>query len=168
MFNFLTQLIGFIALILLLIVYQKEKRPNILLLKLLSSIFYAIHFALLGAWTGSAMNVVATSRSYVFQQRTKKKLADNKIWLFGFLVIIILSTAFTWEGNHSLLPMIGTLIYTFAFWMKNERWIRLLSLVGIPFWMIYNVMVNSFAGIIAQVFLTISILIGIIRFDKKR
>ena len=168
MFNFLTQLIGFIALILLIIVFQREKRSHMLILKILSSIFYGIHFALLGAWTGSAMNVVAAARSYVFKQRTEKKWADNKAWLFAFLILIIVSGIFTWGGYYSLLPMIGTSISTAAFWMKKPRLIRLLCLIGPPFWLVYNIIVQSIAGMVTELLVVISILVGILRFDGKK
>ena len=168
MFNFLTQLIGFIALILLIIVFQREKRSHMLILKILSSVLYGIHFALLGAWTGSAMNVVAATRSYVFKQRTEKKWADNKAWLFVFFILIVIFGIFTWEGYYSILPMIATSLYTIAFWMKKPRIIRLLSLIGPPFWLIYNIIVNSIAGMATELLLVISILIGIFRFDKRK
>ena|SRR3989344_4842973 len=119
--TYLAQIIGFIALILLLAVFQREKRSHMFIFKIFSSVFYCIHFALLGAWTGSAMNLVATLRNYVFKQRTEKRWADKMIWLFVFLLIIIVSGIFTWEGYHSILPMIATSIYTITFWMKEPK-----------------------------------------------
>ncbi len=37
-----------------------------------------------------------------------------------------------------LLPILGVLLHTGAFWLKRERAIRTVALIGSPFWLAYN------------------------------
>lgn len=165
MTNWIIQGIGFVAFILLLLVFQTNKRRNMLYLKIAASALYALHFGLLGAWTGSAMNVIGVGRNYVFQQRTEKRWADKRYWLYLFIAIFAISGFFTWEGYHSLLPILGMTAGSIGFWMKNPKNTRLLILIASPAWLIYNLIVGSYPGIITEIFLITSVLVGILRFD---
>jgi hypothetical protein len=55
-----------------------------------------------------------------------------------------------------------------AVWQKNPRMIRLLSLLSPPLWLIYNVLSGSYPGILSEIFLLTSTLIGIYRFDIRK
>lgn len=161
----IAQLVGFIALAFSITVFQKNKRRLMLLLQMSSAFLFAIHFALLGAWTGSAMNFVNTLRSYIFANKGNKYWANNKVWVLVFILLFSIFTLITWQGWISLLPLIAMISGTIAFWLDNPRHIRLLSLISPPAWFIYNLTFNSYPGMIIEVLLFLSIIIGIFRFD---
>ncbi|MEK9195850.1 MAG: YgjV family protein, partial [Patescibacteria group bacterium] len=76
-------------------------------------------------------------------------------------------TILTWHGLISLLPMIGMITGTIAFWQSNPRYIRLIGLISPPLWFTYNYISGSYAGMFAEIILLSSNLIGIYRFDIK-
>ena len=80
-------------------------------------------------------------------------------WVFGIV---------TWSGYFSILPILAMTIDSFAVWNKKTRNIRLLMMVPRPLWFIYNLIVSSYAGMITEVFVFFSLLVGIIRFDIIR
>ena len=86
MFIFMAQGIGFIALILTIIVFQSNNRKTMLYLQMAAAFFFSLHFALLGALTGSVTNFIGIGRSYVFAQREDKNWANNYIWLYLFII----------------------------------------------------------------------------------
>ncbi len=165
--DILAQLLGFLGFIAGVIVFQSNHRQKMLFLKILASVLWMAHFALLGAWTGAAMNFIGAGRNYVFKQRINKPWADNKFWLFFFIIVFLLSIIFTWNGVYSLFPAGGMIMGTAAFWMKNPKYIRYLTLISSPLWLIYNIRVNSYAGMVTEGFTIISVLIGIYRFDHR-
>lgn len=163
-FDINAQLIGFVAAALAFVVFQSNRRHRMLLLQVAANILWTIHFHLLGATTGSAINLTTSVRNstYYLVGKNRNPLIPS---LFGVAFIAI--TALAWEGPRSLLPLIGTLIGTIAFWQMKTNHIRLIALASPSLWLVYNVLSGSYAGIVSDVLVIASIALGIYRFDIK-
>ncbi len=160
------QLIGFVAFGLSLLIYQFNKRRTILNVQLLASLLFSVHFFLLGAYAGSAMNFLGATRNYFFNQF---RYVQNSVWLLWLFVgIFAIATALTWQNIYSVLPAIGTISGAFAAWQSKTKNIRLISLISPPAWLIYAVHSHSYAGIVTEVFVLSSILLGMYRFDWRK
>lgn len=158
--------IGVIALIANLSVFQTNKRQKMILFGLCGCLLWAMHFYLLGALTGMALNLVAAVRFYVYY-RTKP--TKSNIWImWSFLGITALATILTWQGWISLLPFIGTASGVVAFWQTNTKYIRRLAMASPPPWLLYALMVGSYPGIVVESLLLLSNLVGQARFDFKK
>jgi hypothetical protein len=157
--------IGLVALLLNLSVFQTNTRKNMLLLGLSACLLWTTHFYLLGAMTGSAMNLLAAGRFCVYYRVKPSK--QNRWILWSFIGLTALATALTWKGMISLLPFIGTASGAIAFWQKKTKYIRRLALVSSPPWFTYNVIVGSYPGMVAEALLMSSNFIGQYRFDFK-
>jgi len=155
--------IGLIALLTNLSVFQTNTRKNMLMLGLLTCLLWATHFYLLGAMTGSAMNLLAAGRFYVYYRVKPSKQNHWISWLFVGLTA--LAAALTWQGMISLLPFIGTTSMVIAFWQTNPKYIRRLALASSPPWIIYGAIVGSYPVIVAEALLMSSNFIGQYRFD---
>jgi hypothetical protein len=162
-----TQSIGFLALVFAIASFQKDSRRFILLLQIIAGALYAIHFFFLGAFTGAIMNVFGVARNSVFSQRETKKWANSRIWLFSFLLLFLMAGILTWEGWHSMLPILGMASGTIALWLKNTKHIRLIALTSPPSWFAYNLMVGSIPRMLTEIFLFLSIIVGMLRFDFR-
>jgi hypothetical protein len=163
--NLIVQGIGFIGLILVFISFQNNKRLFILLFLGTSQFFYAIHFALLGAWTAFAMNIVGMTRTFIFTQKGKKKWLDNVALMYVFIGLFWIAGALSWVGWISILPVLAMTIETIGLWMKNPTKIRFNMLSLRPLWLSYNIIYRSYAGMTTDTLVFISLLIGIVRFD---
>ena len=160
------QLIGFIALGISVIAYQIDKRITILRLQTVASLLWGVHFFLLGAWTGSILNVTGAIQNYIFSSIPNRK----RTWLLPivFILIFIIADALTWQGLLSLLPLGGTISGTISYWQKRTRLLRILALISPPLWFTYNFISHSYPGMLTEVFLISSTLIGIYRFDIRK
>lgn len=79
--------------------------------------------------------------------------------------IQIITLFFTWSGIISLLPIIANIAATVAGYTYNAKKIRAVAmLVNSPLWIIYDVILGSWAGILDEVVTELSIIISIIRF----
>jgi hypothetical protein len=97
------QIIGALAVLIALSVYQFNSRRLMLKLNGVAAILYAISFYMLGAPTGAAMNIIGSARCFVFTAVVPSK---KNIWiLFLFILIAIIGTSLTWKGKISLLAM---------------------------------------------------------------
>lgn len=159
------QAIGVIGLILVVISFQNNRRQLILIFLGSAQVFFAIHFALLGAWTASAMNIVGATRTFLFTQKGKKKWMDSKVWILVFVGLFWIAGVVSWDGWIGILPVLGMSIETVGLWLKNPTRIRFANLLPRPLWFTYNIIYHSYAGMLTETFLFISISLGIFRFD---
>ena len=157
------QLIGFVAFVLSLLIFQVNKRSSMLRIQMVACLLYAIHFFMLGAYTGAAMNVAGVARNFSFDKL--KKSRHSWVLPILFITIFFIAAILTWQGPRSLLPAIASIGGTLAVWQQNPRMIRLLSLLSPPLWLTYNVLSGSYPGILSEIFLLTSTIVGIYRFD---
>lgn len=162
--QFIVQGIGFIAFLLVVVSFQLNNRKQILTLLFLVTVLFTIHFALLGAWVGSAMNLIAAIRNFFFIHN-EKKWARSKLWLYVFITLFWIAGILTFKSPLSILPIIAMTIDSFVVWSSKTKTIRFGILIPRPLWFIYNYSVSSYPGMFVEVFVTLSILIGIFRFD---
>lgn len=163
--NLIAQGIGMIGLICAIISFQSNKRHIILIFLGIGQVSFIIHFALLGAWTASAMNMLGASRTFLFVLRGRKKWLENNTLLYVFIGLFVIAGIITWQNWLSLLPVLGMTIETIGLWMKNPTKIRFTVIVPRPLWLTYNTIYRSYAGMLTEAFVLVSILTGIIRFD---
>ena len=70
----------------------------------------------------------------------------------------------TWNGWWSFLPIIANIAATIGGYTYDAKKIRFVGMfINSPLWIIYNVLVGSFAGIIDEVVTEASIIISIYR-----
>ena len=62
-----------------------------------------------------------------------------------------------------LFSLTGVLLHTGAFWLSNEKVIRRVSLLGSPFWFIYNLLSRAYGSAVGDLLAIASILIAMVR-----
>lgn len=164
----IAQIIGVVALTMAIISFQNNTKKGILIFQLLAGSIFAIHFALLGAYTGAALNAVSVVRNLIFFQKEKHDWAKHKGWLFFFMAVSVATGIWTWDGIFSLFPTLGMVLGSLGFWVDNPAHVRKITFPVSPLWITYNIAKGSYAGIITEIFVMSSIIIGMIRFDKKK
>lgn len=163
----ITQFIGFAGVAGLFLSFQFNKRSTILVILVSAQIVFIIHFGLLHAWTAVVMNVIAVTRGYIFYLKPNKTWAQHRSWVYIFIALFWLGGLASWEGYHSLLAILGMTIETIGLWKNHPRHIRWYMLGIRPLWFVYNVLVGSYAGIFGDTVVSISLIIGMIRFDRR-
>lgn len=163
-YSFVAQLIGFIGVCISLLIFQVNKRDSMLKLQMSAATVYALHFFLLGAFTGSGLSIAGGIRNYLFYKQKKRH------WLLpaSFIIVFSIVGILTWQGPISILPVMAMISGTLAFWQKNPKHIRLIALIASPLWLIYNLLSGSYPGILAEIVMLSSNLVGIYRFDVMK
>lgn len=164
----LGQIIGMIALGTSIICYQFNSPRKILILQIVMSALFALNLALIGAFSGAAMNVLGICRALVFYQREKRKWARSPFWVGFFIAATVAITVFTFESWVDIFPLAGTIFTTIALSMTDAAKIRLWTLPSPPCWLTYNVLNGNIGGILNEIFVISSIVVGMFRFDRKK
>ncbi len=151
----------------IVISYQQKSHKNILVFQMVSGLLFTVHYLLLGAYTGAIMNLLGAFRSLVYSNRGKK-WASSLVWPTVFSIGFLISGIMTWDNAFSVFPLIAMLMSSLVLWMEQPKINRIFSLPTSTCWLVYNIKTLSYPGIITEIFVLSSIIIGIIRLDIKK
>ncbi len=173
-FEWVAQGIGYIGLLFGVLSCQMKKHKTILFCKTMNELVFGVQYFMIGATTGLIMNSFSCVRNAVFTAQVKR--GKSTVWAqIGFSVLfIVLGLLFRTESLVACLLVIFSKVgTTVAYGLKNTTLLRLLTLPTYIGWLIYDVVCNSQAGVINQIFVTVSLSIAIVRLDlipylKKR
>ena len=162
----IAQFVGCIALAFGVSAFQMRTRVSVLAVMATANAFWALHFLLLGAYTGAALNLVSIARNAMFM-RWKDRYPGP---LLPAVVIAVLAGAAiaTWRGPLSGVALTAAVCATIAFWQRHPRNTRRWSLLSSPLWLTHNALQGSYPGIIIEVLVLGSILIGMWRHDRQQ
>lgn len=164
--NFIiAQIIGIIALMILMLSFQRNEKKVLLKYQIISSFLYAIQYAFLGAYTGTLMNLTCMARNIIFN-----KYNDNVpvLWLIIIVIVMFIFSLLTYTGIISLLPMFAVILYSISVWYGNLKLIRCTEIISCTLFIIYNIRVLAITGLIATIIELIAAMIAIYKFDIKK
>ena len=165
--NFIiAQIIGILALIILMLSFQKNEKKLLLKYQTTSSFLYAIQYIFLGAYTGSLMNLTCMVRNFIFNKYNNKKVPIY--WLIIIIILMVAFSSITYIGIISLLPMLAVVLYSIAIWYGNLKLIRCTEVISCSLFIVYNIRVLAITGLVATIIELIAALIAIYRFDIKK
>ena len=146
----IAMLIGTLGITANCVIYQQKNGKNLLLWKLISDILWFFHYLFLGAYSGSAVAMIAVFREFVFYKENQK---GRKIlfYLLFFISITVFSAIFTWKGVISIFPAIASIISIIGFWKANPELSRVLAFPVSGLMLTYDLGCDSYVGIVNEV-----------------
>ena len=162
----LVQGIGFCGTILYFASYQFRDNRSLFRVQFLSYMLYTAHLLLLGAWTGGLSYIINTVRSFCLG--SDRDFLKSRTMCGILCTMQLAALALTWSGWISLLPVAANIASTLGGYTYNAKKIRLAGmLVNSPLWIVYNIIVGSWAGILDEVVSEASMVISILRYGWK-
>lgn len=162
----LIQVIGFIGTAFYFISFQCRNNRTLFRVQFLSYLLYTTHLFLLGAVTGAASYILNLIRSLCLSTDNQRLRSNTSCLIICLLQV--LAAAITWTGWISLLPVIANIASTVGSYTYNAKKIRIAGMfVNSPLWLIYNIIVGSWAGIADEIVSELSMIISVIRFGWK-
>ena len=157
------QAIGFLGTITFFLSYQCKSNKNLFRVQFISYSLYTIHLLMLGAITGGFSYILNTIRSLCLG--SKNDFLKGKIMCVIICALQMIALYFTWNGVISILPIIANIAATIGGYTYNGKTIRMVGmLINSPLWIIYNILVGSWAGIMDEIVSEISMIISIGRY----
>ena len=161
------QILGFVGTVIVVIGMQQKKYKHIVICKIGNELFSAIHYLLLGGYTGMLANFASclTNGCYYFRIKKGKTTLPFQI-VFATMFVII--GALSWHGPISIFVVAAKLISSVSLGINNPRIIRILNLISNPCWLIYNIYMCSIPGIISDILVIGSVVVAVVRLDILR
>jgi len=154
---------GLCAMIALFCIYQQKSRRNLLICKLLADVFWVVHYFLLGAYGGMVPNFVGIFRELTFIQRDKKRWASVPVipvlfilanWTIGFA---------SFSSAINILPIAASTFVTISLWLRNPVLTKIISAPVSLTFLIYDLFVGSWIGVINESLAICSIILSFVR-----
>lgn len=176
-YEIIAQAIGIVAMSLNIISYQQKEQRKIIIMQLFGAALFAVNMFMIGAYVGGILNAVGAVRAVVYSDK-KKFRTDRLIWVFGFGILYLTSyvltfTVFGKEPTASniiveFLPLIGMFATGIGFYLTDAKSVRRMGLISSPSWLVYNIFNFAIGGIICEILAIFSIIIGMLRHDRKK
>ena len=161
------QSLAVIASIIFAFSFQVKSKTGILVWQLISLFIWTLHFSLLSAWTGAALIGVNAIITCILLLQKKHIWARQMLVLYLSIFVLAVMTAITWAGFYSIFGFFGVSFIVIAKWQEHPNQIRLLSISSCLFWIVYDIFVGSYGGIISEIAFIVSIVISLMRNKNK-
>lgn len=166
MTEIIAQIFGFAAITSSIIIYSRKTREKLIFFKSLQDLFWVVHYSMIHAYSAAATNGLCFIRESVFSRMKNKKY--DKVLLAVFLLLYLLSAVFTWKNIFSIFPAVSSSISTVAFWVKNPRTTKKLSIGAAACTLIYNIMLaQSVSVYVGVTFTAITSIISLLKTTPK-
>ena len=163
---FLIQAVGLAGTAVFFASYQCKSNQKLFRVQFVSYLLYTIHLILLGAVTGGISYLLNMLRSFCLGSRDRRLHGKPACAVLCLLQLAAL--ACTWSGWMSLLPVAANLATTIGGYTHNPKKLRIAGMfINSPLWIIYDVMVGSWAGILDEAVSELSMIISVARFGWK-
>lgn len=163
------QIVGFLGTIIIVIGMQQKKYDRIVLCKITNEFISAVHYLLLGGYTGMLINFASIFANGTYWYRIKKGKTTLPFQIV-FAIAFVTLGALSWQGYISLFVIMAKLLSSVSLGIKNLFVIRIFNLMSNPCWLIYNTYMGSIPGMIGDSLVITSVIVAITRLDilKKR
>lgn len=164
----ISQIIGLAGVTCFVLSYQIKSNKGLYIIQTIGNALFATQFLMIGALTGSINVFVLVIRNLMLSMYNESAFVRWAGWKWIFSAVSVLIMIFTKKGWYDLIPCVATIGGNFGMWSNNAQTIRLTNLVCIsPGWLIYDIIVGSWSGILNEVIALTSIIVSIVRFGWK-
>ena len=161
------QALGVVAIALGFLTYQARTQRGVILAQIAVTGCFVLHFLLIGATTGMALNMVALARNGAYYFREKQQKRGQILPVF-FTVLMAVVGLLTWEAWYSVFMLLGLVINSYCMSFYDPQKVRISILVSCPLALTYDVFVWSVGGATYEAVAIVSAAIGLWRFYRKK
>ena len=164
--DILIQGIGFTGTILYFVSYQCRENKKLFRIQFAAYLLYTTHLLLLGAATGGISYILNMIRSWCLG--SNNKFLKSRAMCVIICALQVFTLALTMSGWISVLPVAANIASTIGGYTYNAKKIRITGMcVNSPLWIIYDIAVGSWAGILDEAATIVSVIISVVRYGWK-
>ena len=165
----MAHVLGILAVICYLLCFQFKTRKNIIIVNLLSRLFYILQYVFLNALSGAVLEISGLIFSYIAKEKERKFIKKHYIFFVVLTDFLLLAAGLlSYDNIYSLFAISGIIIEITALWLTKEKNMRMLSVFSLPLWFVYNLKNGAYGSVAGNIIVTISILTAMIRLDFKK
>ena len=156
--SILAQICGFMGMFITLVAYLQKDDFSVKKMMVISVFFWGAHFFLLWVFSWFAATVI-----WFIRLALSVKYKKNKTALFFVLSLSLISAYFTFTSLYSLLPVIASMCWAYAYFYLEKIKLRLVMVLNSSLWLLYNAMIGSVSWVINEVVVQIVLIATLYR-----
>ena len=168
----IAQILGLIATGTSIACYQLKNEKHILIGQFVTNLLMSANFGLLGGISGAWVCLVAAFATILMFLANKKggdkKGLIKRILIIIFFVIFIVGSVITYNSWPDIIVCVCALLFTLSIAQDNSGKIRGIMFFNSSLWIIYDVVLGAWTSIILHAMTLASIIIGMVRLDRKK
>jgi len=162
--NLAAQLVGLVATVLGICSLHFKTPHGLILCQTAGNLAFTVHYLMLGAYSASVGQILTILNAFVILW-AKATGSQRKGWKWGFTILSLIACLASWKDNFSIFPCIGTVVIVLANWTFDSQIIRFNKLcITCPGWVIYDIHVGSWSGILCECIAMVSAFTAILRY----
>lgn len=147
---------------------QFNDRKKIILSVVFGGITSVASLWLLGAISGSWMQIVFTVQAIINYCLIKQK-KEIPFWLsIIYILMAFICSSITYVEPLDVFPLIATILHTLVILQKKERSMRFINVGSVICWIPYYIVYKSYGTLATACVVLISTLLAIYRYDVRR
>lgn len=161
------QILGVVAMAFSILTFQFKDYKKLMLMQITAAAFFCAHYFLIGGINGSISNAVSIVRNVAFLLLAGK----NNVKIIVACVFAAIMVGFNivfWEGVATVLICLGMTANTASVSFNNTQRVRIAIMIACPLMLSYNIINLSVGGIINEVLVFVSSIIGLVRHRAKK
>ena len=147
MTNFvIAQLIAVVICVIACSSYFAKKKSIYLFLQLIVNLLYGTQYLLLGQLAGTVSNGVSSIKYIFFIHKENIKKENTKTELLVFLGLSVILGVLAIDSWFSVIPIVTSLLFTYAIWQKNEIVLRAIVIFCNILWVVFNICAGAYVS----------------------
>lgn len=145
-YEVIAQAIGLLASAVVVGSFAHKRDNHLKIWVAVGNIIFALHFFMLGAYTGMLINIINVFRA-TFSIKFHK---SNKMMCF-FMISYLIAGVTIFTSYIDLFPVFSSLLGTYSMFKLSGIKMRLMSLLASSSWLVYATVYQSIGGMITEV-----------------
>lgn len=165
MYVLLAQAVGLLAIALGTLSFQCRRTGTLLLCQTLGNVAFVVHYGMLGAYSAClGQMVLIVSNLFLCGEKTSR----CAVLKWGCAAAALGASFTAWKDGFSVLPGAAAVVTVLTNWTFRGEVIRLGKLlVSCPLWVVYDVHVGSWSGILCELIAMGSATVSIRRYGSQ-
>ena len=159
------QILGILVVILGFFAFQQKTQKGIIIFQIIMAVVFTLHYFCLNAPTAIALNIIGALNCIFCLFRKQRQNGYTEPIIFSIIIVIV--SIFTWEGFYSIFLTVGLIVNFFSVSFKNPQNTRKAMFVKAPLCLLYNAFVSSIGGVVFEITVLASAIIGLYRNKKS-
>ncbi len=126
--------------------YLSKRKDTYLAEQLLVNVLYCAQYILLGAFSGAISNTISLIKYMVFLSNAKNNKKNPKWQVVLFCLISVVLGCFALKEWYTVIPIVTSVIFTFAIWQDNPIKLRAIVIVCNSLWIVFNIAVDAYVS----------------------
>ncbi len=164
----IAQALGPVTTVISIVSSQMKSLKAILLLELAANLLVALTYLLVGGDSGAYICLVACIQTTISFLYTRKGRQCPTALTVVFLCIYIGITIVTYQSPTDILPGLCSVTFALSVVQKNAARYRVYMAINSLLWVVYDLIVGAYSTILTHGLLLISLILAMIRLDRKK